>query len=299
LNGLDVKDDLELELRLRRIEAALEGKSNSNSDADQTSGSRSSVPQVTGLRVTGQTPGSVTVAWNPVSIPNLRRYEVDFSTAFSFVTKQTFSEVGTNRTFNTASETGGGGGTTFFARVRAVNTFGQTGPYSVTLNTVTGQAQTEDLAPGSVTSEIISTEASSAAGITYDNTTSGLAADDVQEAIDEIAEIFSESSTSAESALSTDGVVTISHGLSQTPKIVSLTLICKTAEHSFSVGDRIMASSFASNSSFVTARGWNIRVDSTNVYIDNAVGHIVVDKGGANWVTLTVGNWRWIAFCAA
>ena len=149
--GLDVKDDLELELRLRRIEAALEGKLNTNSDSEDQSGSRSAVPQVTGLRVTGQTPGSVSISWNSVAIPNLRRYDVEFSQSIGFTDKQTFSENTTSYTFITASETGGGGGATWFARVRAVNVFKQTGQYSATLNLATGQAQTEDLANDAVT----------------------------------------------------------------------------------------------------------------------------------------------------
>lgn len=302
--GLDVKDDLELELRLRRIEAALEGKLESSGE-DQHSGGRSSVPQVTGLRVTGQTPGSVTIAWNAVSISNFRRYDVDFATNLGFSeNKQTFTENSTSRTFDTASATGGGGGATWYARVRAVNTFGQTGLYSVTLNLTTGQAQTEDLAPGSVTTVQVTPGGVAATAVSYDNTSSGLSADDVQEAIDELATgtptpVFTESSTSAQTALTTNGTVTIAHGLTQIPKLVQLTLICTTAEHLFAVGDRILVTSFGSNASFTTERGWTIRVDATNIYIDNASGHIVVNAGGTNWVTLTTANWRWIAYCVA
>lgn len=248
--------------------------------------------------MTGQTPGAVIIAWNPVATPNLRRYEADFSTTFSFATKQTFNENSTNHTFSTASETGGGGGTTFFARVRAVNTFGQVGAYSVILNLTTGQAQTEDLAPGSVTTEILSPAGVAASAVSYDNTSSGLLADDVQEAIDEIA-VFTESSTSPNQALASAGLVTWAHGMTQIPKMLSLTLVCLTAEHSFSIGDRIMVHSYASNASFATARGWTCRVDATNVYIDNVLAHIVADKGGVNWVTLTAGSWRWVIFVVA
>lgn len=303
--GLDVKDDLELELRLRRIEAALEGKLNSNT-TDEQSGNRSNVPQVTGLRVTGQTPGSVTIAWNPVAIPNLRRYDVQFATNIGFSENvQTFTENSTSRTFDTASATGGGGGATWYARVRAVNTFGKTGQWSVTLNTTTGQAQTEDLAPGSVTQVQINPTGVLAEQVTYDNTSSGLTADQVQEAIDELATgtptpVFTESSTSGQVALTTNGTVTIAHTLTQVPKIVALTLVCITGEHLYIAGDVIgPMTAFGSNSSFTTERGWTIRVDATNVYIDNSTGHIVVNKGGTTWVTLTPANWKWVAFCVA
>ena len=299
--GLDVKDDLELELRLRRIEAALEGKLNSNDE--DSSGSRSTVPQVTGLRVTGQTPGSVTIAWNPVKIPNLRRYEVEFDTSIGFSTKKTFNENATNHTFNTASETGGGGGATWYARVRAVNTYGQTGQYSSILNLTTGQAQTEDIAPGSVTTVQVSAGNVAANVVSYDNSGSGLAAENVQAAIDEIVTgtptpVFSESSTSSQTPISST-TVTIAHGLSQRPKMIQVYLICTTAEHLFSVGDIIgPMSSFGSNASFTTERAWMIRSDATNVYIDNA-GHVVLNKGTSNWVTLTVGRWSWVVFCVA
>ncbi len=64
--GLDVKGDLEKELRLRRIEEELSRKVSSNIDATVKSRGAGSVPQVTGLARTGSNPGTVTVAWNPV-----------------------------------------------------------------------------------------------------------------------------------------------------------------------------------------------------------------------------------------
>ena len=296
--GLDVKDDLELELRLRRIEAALEGKINSNEDSDSTSGSRSSVPQVTGLRVTGQTPGSVSIAWNPVAIPNLRRYQVEFSTSFSFATKQSFNENSTSYTFSTASETGGGGGTTFFARVRAVNTFGQTGPYSIVLNLTTGQAQTEDLAPGSVTAEIISTNDS------YDNDDSGLDATNLQDAIDELVEAgFSDRYDSGQTALpSQDSFTDFTHGLGVAPRLVVMYLECTTADLDYSIGDvfylgsgYLMAADNAGNDN-----DWGILrvsyVSSTVVRVGyatrNQASLTLLRKDGTNVAEITDGSWR-------
>jgi hypothetical protein len=149
--GLEVKGDLELELRLRRIETELEKRLLANPDATATSRARSTPPQVTGIRVTGSTPGAVTIAWNATPIPDLRRYDVEFAEDTAFVTnKQTFREGGTSFQFSTASATGGAGGTTFFARVRAVNSILQPGPYSVVLNTATGEVVSGDIADGAI-----------------------------------------------------------------------------------------------------------------------------------------------------
>lgn len=304
--GLDVKDDLELELRLRRIEAALEGKLNSNTE-DEQSGSRSTVPQVTGLRVTGQTPGAVTIGWNPVKIPNLRRYDVEFSQSIGFTDKQTFSENTTSHTFITASETGGGGGATWFARVRAVNTFGQAGQYSITLNLTTGQAQSPDLAPGSVTTVQITPTGVAATSVSYDNSSSGLTADDVQEAIDELSSgtptpVLSEASTSAQTAITLNGVTTIAHGLTAAPSLVNVKLVCVTADGLFIAGDVInIGSSYNYNAGGSSNRFLTVRVDATNVYIDvaNTNAIRVADKGGgAGPLDLTTANWRYVVYAA-
>jgi len=261
---LDVKDDLELELRLRRIEAALEGKLNSNEE-DEQSGSRSTVPQVTGLRVVGQTPGAVTISWNPVAIPNLRRYDVEFSESTGFTNKQTFSENTTQHTFITASETGGGGGATWFARVRAVNVFKQTGQYSVTLNLTTGQAQTEDLAPGSVTTVQITPGGVAASAVSYENATSGLTADDVQEAIDELATAsFTESFNSGQQSTTAASLLTLSHGLSGTPLIIHSMLENLTADVSFSPGDVVHIGASLSSAG---QSGLVIWADATDIFV--------------------------------
>ena len=77
--GLDVKGDLELEIRLRRIEALLEQKQDANVDATSVSRARIAVPQVTGLSLAGKTPSAVSVKWNAVPIPDLRRYQLQIA----------------------------------------------------------------------------------------------------------------------------------------------------------------------------------------------------------------------------
>ena len=152
--GLDVQDNLELESRLRRIETEIATKvtaaslSEGGSDVTQRV---DVIPQVTGLRVTGSTPGAITVAWNQVRISDLRRYELDIATDLAFATNaQTKNVAGTEYTHSTTSATGGGGNATTYIRLRARSSSGNVGPYSVSLNTTTGQAQSSDIADDSV-----------------------------------------------------------------------------------------------------------------------------------------------------
>lgn len=159
--GLEVQGDLELELRLRRIEQRIDELSGSSDFGTSNQTQRvTTIPLVTGLRITGSTPGATTVAWNQVRISNLRRYELEIAEDLAFsVNKQSFNVAGTEFQFSTLSSTGGAGGTTIFARVRARATNGDVGAFSVVLNTATGQAQTADIADASVTEGKTSTGA--------------------------------------------------------------------------------------------------------------------------------------------
>ena len=156
--GLEVKGDLELELRLRRMEAKIDQLAGSSDlgTSDQTQ-RVSTIPLVTGLRVKGKTPGATTLAWNQLRLSNLRRYELQIAENLAFTTNaQTFNVAGTEFTFSTLEEEGGGGGSTIYARVRARTTDGNVGQYSAVLNTTTGQAQTTDIADQSVTEDKLS-----------------------------------------------------------------------------------------------------------------------------------------------
>lgn len=153
--GLEVKGDLELELRLRRIESQLERLIGASDLAGSEFTQRvSTVPTVTGLRVIGRTPGSVTVAWNQLRLSDLRRYELEIAGNLAFTSnKQTFNVAGTEFQFSTVAIEGGGGGATVYARVRARVNNGNVGQFSAVLNATTGQAQTDDIADEAVTED--------------------------------------------------------------------------------------------------------------------------------------------------
>ena len=151
--GLEA-EDLETELRLRRIEGELERLAGASSYGDVSVQTQrtDSVPRVSGLRVIGSTPGAVTVAWSQVRISNLRRYELEIAEDCGFSeNRQQFNVAGTEWQFSTISATGGGGDTDVFARVRAQNKSGTTGEWSAVLNTETGQAQSDDIADEAIT----------------------------------------------------------------------------------------------------------------------------------------------------
>ena len=153
--GLDVLD-LELELRLRRIETELENRVRTTDLSDGDTIRTTDIPTVTGLRVSGSTAGAITIAWTAVPISDLKRYEIDIAEDLGFSTNLVTSFVaGTEFNYTTNSDTGGGGGTDVFVRVRARAQSGNVGLYSVTLNATTGQAQVNDIADDAVTTDAI------------------------------------------------------------------------------------------------------------------------------------------------
>ena len=156
--GLEVKGDLELELRLRRIESKIDQLVGATDLGTSDQSQRvTTIPLVTSLRVKGKTPGATTLAWNQLRLSNLRRYELEIAENLSFTTNsQSFNVAGTEFTFSTLEAEGGSGGATIFARVRARTTDGNKGQFSVVLNTTTGQAQTTDIADSSVTENKLS-----------------------------------------------------------------------------------------------------------------------------------------------
>lgn len=149
-----VSTDIETERRFRRIEeelAKLTGISQTqiSGRTGQFSRSRLAPPQVTGLSLDNKVIGAISIKWNAVNNPDLRRYRVQFSTDESFATAVSEFKVIGETTFTFPE---GDVATTYFARVRAETT--EPGPYSATLNTTTGAAVTENLQIGAASNVV-------------------------------------------------------------------------------------------------------------------------------------------------
>jgi hypothetical protein len=309
--GLDVKNDLDLELRLRRIEALLEQKQSVNPDATDSRRNRGdAVPQVTGLALRGVTPGGATIGWNPVPINDLRRYEVSLAEDPAFtVNAQTFNEANTTYIISTLTTTGPAGGTDLFARVRAVNTINQKGPWSVVLNTTTGQVVTGDIATGAVTSETISeTDAIEASQVSYDNTTSGLAAIQVQAALDEIdatvdaIQTFTRYQSGYGALPSQNNHTEYTHGLGAEPDLIVIKLKCVTADGDFAVDDVVYIGSgytIADQDGGVGNDNGGLKpslITSTVIRVTYTIGNQsglpIHDKDGSALLRITDASWN-------
>jgi hypothetical protein len=143
-----ISSNPEDERRLRRIEEELDnlrGLANSQitGRSAEFSRSRQAPQRVTGLSLATKIIGGLSIKWNPVTNPDLRRYRGQISTDQSFSTGV--------REFKTIGETTftfpeGDADTTYYVRVRAETK--EDGPWSVTLNTTTGTASSSNLDVG-------------------------------------------------------------------------------------------------------------------------------------------------------
>lgn len=76
---------------------------------------------------------------------------------------------------------------------------------------------------------------------------------------------FADQYVSAQQTITAAGLLTLAHGLGREPEIIQLQLECLTAEHNYSIGDKIKVNFGALNG----ANGVNasVRFDTTNIYI--------------------------------
>lgn len=167
-----------------------------------------------------------------------------------------------------------------------------------------------------------------AADISYDNTDSGLSSDNVQDAIDEaygdydafanrvsgfatalqgaLAETavqpagvaFSKSFVSPEQTITAGGTVSITHGLGEAPKLIQAELICKTAEHGYAVGDRVVINpainpANASGSQY----GHSLILNSTSIVVrygtgGSGISYVITNALTGAGAGLLNANWR-------
>ena len=316
--GLEIRDDLETELRFRRIEQRLEeliASSDLDTEGGQTVRSNT-VPQVTGFRVVGSTPGAVTLGWNAIPISDLRRYELEIADNIGFTdNKQTFFVAGTQFQFSTQSASGGGGGAIIYARVRARNRAGNVGPYSITLNTSTGQAQQADIGEQAVGEEQIEDVVIEGLTITVSDNVHTFTpvtrlnfnpdhfylAGDNSLGDDPIVNLnvgWQFRSSGLLSLPSAGNDVTWAHGHNGTPEIVKVFLVNVTTDLGHAVGDRIPVTTDLFGSISDGQPSYGTSVNATNVIFtrnnDGGSSPIYITGRGATpgARAITINRWR-------
>lgn len=125
------------------LRAELERRALANPDTTATAPRTGGTPPTpSGLsKVTNPAPGTISVKWNAVSSGDLKRYEAQFSTNTGFTDATTISTRSLSAVYD-----GGIGNTTYYARVRAINSRGNASGWSGPINSTTGQAASSDLA---------------------------------------------------------------------------------------------------------------------------------------------------------
>ncbi|WP_137972009.1 hypothetical protein [Pseudomonas sp. F(2018)] len=102
---------------------------------------------------------------------------------------------------------------------------------------------------------------------------------------------FTKEYVSAEQTITAGGVVTLAHGLGVKPKLVRAYLVCKTAEHGWSVNDEVNIEALvASASSYNYGYGAN----TTNIRAVCGGSGCVVHNASGSSSTVTAANWRLI-----
>jgi hypothetical protein len=108
---------------------------------------------------------------------------------------------------------------------------------------------------------------------------------------------LTESFTSAEQTITAAGLLTIAHGLSNTPYLIVPYLINKTAEFGYSIGDEVMVNVAGNDPNGANDRGISIVPDGTNVNVRyglTASPFAIMDKTTGLAQGITNANWRLI-----
>lgn len=308
--GIEIEGDLDLELRLRRIEALLAQcrKISDIGDAEDDTILTDVVPQVTGLRVTGKTVGTISFAWNQVSISDLRRYELWVAEDLAFSENiQKFNLLTNTYSFNTIALVSGGGGTTIYAKVRARTRSNKVGAFSTVLSTTVGQIQTDDIVDGAVDVQKIVTDPGVGVVIwtaINDGPGSGLDADTVDgyHATDmsgsistfSLNDYYSGYYEEHESTDISSNSWSTAHTIGAMPRMAQFWLECINGEYEFSTGDRIFLGASINYSGSHGLMPW---INDTNLgyawVLTRNVG--LIRKSTATYVQITKTKWKFVA----
>ena len=107
-----------------------------------------------------------------------------------------------------------------------------------------------------------------------------------------VSAIFTESFESSEQTITVNSTLAVAHGLSASPKLVTMELICKTAESGYSIGDVLEFPATAGTITDVGHYGVGIKKDSTNLDVKFMGFLRIASFSGSSSVDITPSSWR-------
>lgn len=111
----------------------------------------------------------------------------------------------------------------------------------------------------------------------------------------DIANIFTKEFKSAEQAITAAGSLTVAHGLGVRPKHIKYTLVCKVAEHGFSIGDEVDWGTVQYSAATEIRSGFVNTPDATSMNIRFGAGTstlYVLNKATGVPAAITSSSWR-------
>lgn len=106
--------------------------------------------------------------------------------------------------------------------------------------------------------------------------------------------VFTGSFTSAEQTISATTTLTLAHGLGTNPKLVMITIRCKTAEFGYAVGDEVIVGGAGYQTNTLISTAFN----STNVLVTTGpLANInVLNRSAGGNAIITPASWRIVAY---
>ena len=105
--------------------------------------------------------------------------------------------------------------------------------------------------------------------------------------------VITKTYASSGQTITNGGLLTLSHGMALEPKITQYVLQCTTAEHGFSIGDRINVSSHTTGSN--SPRPMNVVVTTTQIqirFVDEASGFQIGNKSTGDPQSINNNRWQ-------
>lgn len=147
---------IELERRVRELEDRIDLKAPARpSDPTGTTLRSTPFPSPPSSIAKATNVGTITFSWEPSPSPNISRYVIEIADNTSFVGAFTAPTSNLSYTY-----TQGDPGTTYYARVKAVNQNEASSDWTATLNTQTGTATFSNLSSGAANSITVNTQTS-------------------------------------------------------------------------------------------------------------------------------------------